>query len=86
MSSAIRLGGFIPTPERLQSMEAKAYKPPSQEFALPPELELAQKKRDAYNELMGRSVKKQVSERMLDDIAKGKLPLVKDVLVARYGY
>jgi len=86
MSSAIRLGGFVPTPERLQTMEAKAYKPPSQEFALPPELELAQKKRDAYNELMGRSMKKQVSERVLNDIAKGNLPIVQDVLVARYSY
>ena len=84
MSSNAIAGGYAPTPERLQAMEAKAYKPASMEFALPPEVTLNLRKKAAYTEAMGRTLKDTVSNSVLNKIAKGQLPLVQETLINRF--
>lgn len=84
MSSNAIAGGYAPTPERLQYLEAKAYKPASMEFALPPEVALNLQKKQAYIDAMGKTLKDTVKNSTLDKIAKGQLPLVQETLINRF--
>lgn len=84
MSSNAILGGYAPTPDRLQTLEGKAYKNPTQEFALPPEVTLNLQKKKAYFDAMNKTLKDSVSNSVLNKIAAGKLPLVQETLINRY--
>lgn len=84
MSSNAIAGGYAPTPERLQTMEAKAYRPASMEFALPPEVTLNLQKKQLYLDTMGKTLKDTVSNSVLNKITQGKLPLVQETLINRF--
>ena len=84
MSSNAIAGGYAPTPQRLETMEAKAYKPASMEFALPPEVSLNLQKKQAYLDSLRVTQKAEVSNAVLNKITQGKLPLVQETLVNRF--
>jgi len=84
MSVAPIAAGYAPTPERLVAMEARSYKAPNNADPVPAELALALKKKQEFEKHMTLSVRDQANERILKQIAAGRLPFTQDVLVAKF--